>query len=218
LLWDHDNLIGKVIEAREDSYGPWIKAQINLETIAGREAYAHLKAGDVDAMSFGFNVIQDSIENGIRNISEVRCLEASPCVFPANEQATIVSVRSEGEAEELPEGWADNILSRSLFDHTKGDLNKLAMDTAFTMEELRTMAGGGILNISSRSKLAELPETIRDAHQQIRSKAVQTLCAEIEAGGIDEPEMKQIAKLLENNRADISETVKRIRQLRTELF
>lgn len=95
MLWDHDNLIGHVIECREDGYGPWIKGQINMETNAGREAFAHLKAGDVDAMSFGFSVVQDKIEDDIRVISEVRCMEVSPVIFPANEQAKIVNVRAE---------------------------------------------------------------------------------------------------------------------------
>ena len=95
MLWDHENLIGHVIESREDGYGPWIKGQINMDTNAGREAFAHLRAGDVDAMSFGFNVVQDKVENDIRVISEVRCMEVSPVLFPANEQAKIVNVRAE---------------------------------------------------------------------------------------------------------------------------
>jgi len=99
LLWDHDNLIGHVIECREDGYGPWIKGQINMETNAGREAFAHLRAGDVDAMSFGFNVVQDKIENDVRVISEVRLMEVSPVLFPANEQAKIVNVRAESFTE-----------------------------------------------------------------------------------------------------------------------
>jgi len=97
LIWNHDVLIGKVIEAREDKYGPFVRGQINLDTQAGQEAYAHCKAGDVDAFSFGFNVIQDKWVDGIRHISEVRCMECGPVIFPANEMAEIVSVREKDE-------------------------------------------------------------------------------------------------------------------------
>jgi len=118
MLWDHNNLIGHVIECREDTYGPWVKGQINMETNAGREAFAHLRAGDVDAMSFGFNVLKDKIEDEVRVISEVRCMEVSPVIFPANEQAKIVSVRAEsfGETVDLSllgqRGW---LLLESLY-------------------------------------------------------------------------------------------------------
>ena len=276
LLWDHDNLIGHVLEAREDNYGPWIKAQLNLETNAGRDAYAHLRAGDVDAMSFGFNVIQDKVINNVRTISEVRVLEVSPVLFPANEQAKIVSVRAEDfnetvtEAEIMSRGYmlmnalnetiqeiwwntpdvtkiemaidafkiayvawseeymtmgqrsvpTENMLSRALYEFSKGDLNKLAMETSFTIPELKRMAGGRPLELKSRNKLAELPDSIRAIHHNERSKAVQSLCSELQAGGLDEQEMKQLRTLLENKEpnTDISEMVSSIRKLRTGLI
>jgi len=94
MLWDHDELIGKVIESREDQYGPWVRCQINLETTRGKDAYAHLRAGDVESFSFGFNTIKDKVVDRVRHISEVRVMEVSPVIFPANEAATVVSVRS----------------------------------------------------------------------------------------------------------------------------
>ena len=102
LIWNHEDLIGKVIEAREDQHGPFVRGQINLETTAGKEAYAHCKAGDVDAFSFGFNVIQDKWVDGIRHIGEVRCMECGPVIFPANERAEIIQVREDpnGKVEE----------------------------------------------------------------------------------------------------------------------
>ena len=111
LLWNHDVLIGKTLEAHEDDYGPFIRAKINLDTVAGKDAYAHLKAGDVTEMSFGFNVLQDKMVDNVRVISEIRCMEISPVLFPANEAAKIVSVRAEdfndtvSEAEVMNRGW-----------------------------------------------------------------------------------------------------------------
>ena len=219
LLWDHSGLIGKVLESREDNYGPWIKAQINLDTSAGKEAFAHLRAGDVDAMSFGFNVIQDRMDKDLRIISEIRCLEVSPCVFPANESASIISVREEAE-EAIPEEWNINELSIALYRHCKGDLDTLAKETAFTMAELRTMAEGRTLNIEKRDKLAELSDEIRTAHQKVRCKAVKELCDELQAGGFDAEEMKTFRSLLENkgSHTGISEMVSSMKELRTGLI
>ena len=111
LIWNHEELAGKIIEAREDDYGPFVRAQFNLETRSGKEAFAHVKGGDVDCFSFGFNVINDRVVKGVREISEVRCMECGPVIFEANGAAKIVDVRAEDFDETVKErdlrerGW-----------------------------------------------------------------------------------------------------------------
>lgn len=107
LLWDHDTLCGKVLEAREDEIGPYTQVQFNLETRAGQEAFAHVKAGDVDCFSFGFNTIKDQWVDGVREIQEVRCMEVGPVVFEANAAANITEIRATDfeETDKADELW-----------------------------------------------------------------------------------------------------------------
>lgn len=95
LFWNHRELAGKILELREDDYGPYAKVKFNLDTRAGAEAYAHVSAGDVDCFSFGFNTVKDKWTGGVRSITEVDMLECGPVVFQANDEAIITSVRAE---------------------------------------------------------------------------------------------------------------------------
>jgi HK97 family phage prohead protease len=278
MLWDHDHLIGHVIECREDSYGPWVRCQVNMDTQAGKDAFAHLRAGDVDAFSFGFNTIHDSVEDGVRVITEVRCMEVSPVLFPANEKAVITGVRAETfkdtdkQAEVMGRGYrltdsllwtlqdiwwspdvknrqaaidkaidqfknaylswlteyeamegraipTENKLIEALYRHSEGDLNKMAMDTSLTIKELKQLSRGKALPVEARHKLADLPEEVREAHQEQRREAVKTLCAELTFGGWDEAELEEIRTLLENKEPapNFDTAVDEIRKLRERL-
>ncbi len=95
LFWNHRELCGKILELREDDYGPYVKVQFNLNTRAGKEAYEHVRAEDVNCFSFGFNTVESTpIKGGIRSITEVDMLECGPVVFQANDEAIITGVRS----------------------------------------------------------------------------------------------------------------------------
>lgn len=94
LLFNHTTLCGKILEAREDAVGPFVRCQFNLDTTAGKDGFAHVRAGDVDAFSFGFNVTKSAGRDGVREISEVICFECGPVIFPANEEASITAFRT----------------------------------------------------------------------------------------------------------------------------
>ena len=95
LFFNHTMLCGKILACEERAEGPWVRAQFNLETTAGSDAYAHVRAGDIDCFSFGFLPVKDKRNRaGIREIREVKCFECGPVVFEANEEATIESIRS----------------------------------------------------------------------------------------------------------------------------
>jgi hypothetical protein len=172
LIWNHEELAGKVLEVREDDYGPFVRAQFNMDTIAGREAYAHVKAGDVDSFSFGFNVIQEGWKDGIREITEVRCLECGPVIFEANSQAKIVDVRTDDFNETVAEndlrarGWRlfdalsmtlDDIFWSGMNQSKDEVLNKV--DTAISnfhgayLSWLQDAQEAGIRSISSKNDL-----------------------------------------------------------------
>lgn len=95
LIWNHEKLAGKVLECREDDYGPFVKVQFNLDTQAGKEAFAHVRDGDVDSFSFGFNVISDDVIDKVRTFTEIKVMECGPVIFEANGAAVITDARAE---------------------------------------------------------------------------------------------------------------------------
>lgn len=61
MLWQHNpsQLIGKWLEMREDGNGLYVRGMTIPEVDKGREARALMKAGELDAMSVGFNVLEE---------------------------------------------------------------------------------------------------------------------------------------------------------------
>ena len=174
LLWNHEELAGKIIEAKEDDYGPFVRAQFNLDTRSGKEAFAHVKEKDVDSFSFGFNVINDGWAGGIREITEVRCMECGPVIFEANSAAKIVDVRAEDFDQTVYEqglrerGWKlrwalnetlDDIMwGNNAVDQIVGKIDEAisAFHGRFLewVQELNGYESGTIRSISSENDLA----------------------------------------------------------------
>lgn len=102
-LWNHDTNypLGRrstgTLELEEDHHG--LRARITLpETDWGRNAWESVQRGDVQGMSFGFDVIQDRWTRDresldLRELLEIRLWEVSPVTFPAYE-ATEVEARA----------------------------------------------------------------------------------------------------------------------------
>ena len=105
ILWQHkwDEPIGKIIEAKEDNIGLWIKAELS-DTEKGREAYTLLKDGVIDELSIGYSIIEDEYDRdkGIRYLKALELFEVSCVSFAANSQAIVTSVKS--LKDRLPEG------------------------------------------------------------------------------------------------------------------
>jgi len=104
MLWQHrpDIPIGVWDTAVEDSKGLLVEGRINLKTDAGRNAYEHILAGDVDSLSIGYRenkVRQDA--QGVRELIELDVYEVSPVTFPANRSATIGAAKSQSEIENI---------------------------------------------------------------------------------------------------------------------
>ena len=104
-LWNHDSalVLGRTksgtLRLREDRQG--LAVEIDPpDTQVGRDAVESIRRGDVDQMSFGFVVKQDSFEerggpNGelVRTLEDVDLFDVSPVTYPAYE-GTDVAVRS----------------------------------------------------------------------------------------------------------------------------
>lgn len=101
-VWSHnwEIPIGKVLEAKEDEKGLYIKAQFNLETQRGKEAYSDLKFGSFDEFSIGLRVLDweyDEAEH--RVIKKARVYEASPVLAGANPDTELISVKGNEDGE-----------------------------------------------------------------------------------------------------------------------
>jgi HK97 family phage prohead protease len=102
-LWNHnsDHVLGSTkagtLRLTEDEKG--LRFEVDApETQAGRDALTTIERGDVDGMSFGFNVRKQewdetNPEDIIRTLVDVDLREISPTPFPAYTQ-TKVAVRS----------------------------------------------------------------------------------------------------------------------------
>lgn len=97
MLRDHDprQLIGVWTDLAEDSQGLHARGRIVMETQAGREAHALMKAGALDAMSIGFRTLRDRLDKAKneRLLEEIDLREISLTGFPMNEAATVSRVK-----------------------------------------------------------------------------------------------------------------------------
>jgi uncharacterized protein len=99
-LYNHDPnyVIGRTksgtLELKEDNTGLWMKAY-PPETTWSKDLVTTIERGDVDQMSFQFNVVKDlwDEKRNMRELVEVELFDVSPVTFPAY-PATNVQVRS----------------------------------------------------------------------------------------------------------------------------
>ncbi|WJE51119.1 HK97 family phage prohead protease [Bacillus cereus] len=92
-LWSHDTskVLGRTknntLRLTEDAVG--LRFGIDLpQTTLGNDTYVSIKRGDVDGVSFGFNMISDEIEEPdddlmLRTVTKAKLLEVSAVAFPA---------------------------------------------------------------------------------------------------------------------------------------
>lgn len=94
VLYDHDDLIGKSLDVREDDYGVFVRGQLTLGVAKADDTYLFLKDETLKELSFGFRTLRSTIKDGVLVIQEVELYEYSPVLFPSNTNATVINVRS----------------------------------------------------------------------------------------------------------------------------
>lgn len=105
-LFNHDPnfVLGRnksgTLELREDEKGLWTKI-IPPDTQTARDLKVLIERGDIDQMSFGFEILErewrsgEGKENDLQVLKKVRLWDVSPVTFPAYKQTDIgLSVRS----------------------------------------------------------------------------------------------------------------------------
>ncbi len=100
MLWQHDpeQPIGIWHIIREDQKGLYVEGQLLLDVQRGREAYVLLKAGVLDSLSIGYQVVEAErgAVAGERKLKKVDLFEISLVTFPANTAARITRVKRNG--------------------------------------------------------------------------------------------------------------------------
>lgn len=101
MLWMHDpeQPIGGFIDAKEDSEGLLVTAELDISTNAAgfpnnpiaTMVFSGFKSGYVDEMSMGYLAIQKDYDGGVRNLREVALLEGSAVtmLMAANPEALV---------------------------------------------------------------------------------------------------------------------------------
>lgn len=100
MLWQHksDMPIGVYDEIVEDGNGLLVKGRLLINDIEkAREAYALLKEGAISGLSIGFSVNKGGskfAQDGINYLTDLKLWEISVVTFPANDQATVDTIKS----------------------------------------------------------------------------------------------------------------------------
>jgi HK97 family phage prohead protease len=110
MLWHHRSAepVGRWLGMGEDARGLRVRGQLNLDTSRGRDAHAHLKAGDISGLSIGYQVAPGGQErvNGTRVLKKLILHEVSLTATPADPGARVTAVKalhlkSRADAEDL---------------------------------------------------------------------------------------------------------------------
>ena len=125
ILWQHhiDQPIGITKTIEEDGHGLKVVGELNLETVSGKEAYSLLKQGAIKGLSIGYQIIKDTIKEGVRYLKELKLLEYSLVTIPANEQAQVMGVKQENTAEDVLQNLDSILFGKA--DSVKFDIDKL---------------------------------------------------------------------------------------------
>jgi HK97 family phage prohead protease len=123
LFWQHNpgEPIGKWMGATEDDHGLLLQGKLNMDVQRGREAYALLKAGDIDGLSIGYRIKEYSVDtdSGVWTLEKLDLIEVSVVSVGANENAVVQSVKAAHDLmEKLKAG--DQLTAREFETWLKG--------------------------------------------------------------------------------------------------
>ena len=133
LLWQHkmDEPIGVYTKMEEDEHGLYVEGKLLIEDDdLAKRAYAHLKAGSIQAMSIGYslNDYEYDKDKGAFQLKEIDLWEVSLVTFPANEEARIDNVKSALKSGELP---------------NPASVEQCLRDAGFSRKQAKTILAGG---------------------------------------------------------------------------
>lgn len=159
---DMDKPIGKA-RVEEDEKGLYFEGQLILENSVARNAYVVMKAGVLDGMSFGYDVLPggaEYTEGGVRRLSSCKLWEISPCTFGMNPKARVEDVKRAGQITTIRE-FED--LLRDACGYSNAQAKLLASGGWKALQSARDESGSGNVDVEQlieRVKAFEIPLTI----------------------------------------------------------
>lgn len=100
ILFNHSSswVLGKFLEFRADDKGLWVKGQLNLDTVEGKEKRSLLKQGALSGLSIGYEIYPEGwrYEPAVDAflLTSIKLWEVSLVTFPMNESARVSDVKS----------------------------------------------------------------------------------------------------------------------------
>lgn len=92
---DHTSIIGEWTSLKSDEHGVVGEGTLYTETTKGSDVYKLMKRGAVSSVSIGFRSSDfEKNDDGGRTFNEIELVETSVVLNPANDQAQIMSVKS----------------------------------------------------------------------------------------------------------------------------
>ena len=92
---DHTSIIGEWTSLKSDEHGVVGEGTLYTETTKGSDVYKLMKRGAVSSVSIGFRSSDfEKNDNGGRTFNTIELVETSVVLNPANDQAQIMSVKS----------------------------------------------------------------------------------------------------------------------------
>lgn len=101
MLWAHDpaRVIGRWTTFTETSEGLEASGFLNLKTDAGRDAFEHIRAGDIGGLSIGYRAVKADRQGSARVLTEIALAEVSVVAIPANNRTRVRSVKGDDVLE-----------------------------------------------------------------------------------------------------------------------
>lgn len=153
MLWAHqaESPVGRWTEMAEDARGLQVSGQINLKTAAGRDAFEHLRAGDISGLSIGYRVPKGGSEyrEGVNVLKQIDLAEVSLVAVPADPAARISAVKSQ-----------------AVKPATVRDLEESLAQLGFSRREAKTIAAKGFAAVAQPDTSNELIAALKAASQQ----------------------------------------------------
>ena len=139
MLYQHDpnQPIGVWEVIREDRTGLFVRGQITTAVERGREVLALMRAGALDGLSIGFQVVRGrrDARTGVRRLSKVDLWEISIVTFPMLAEARVRAVKADPFAGRTP---------------TEREFERwLTRDAGLTRKEARAVMCGGFNGLQS---------------------------------------------------------------------
>lgn len=124
-LTNHDTtlVLGRTmagtLELKTDERGLWGSVKINEKDQDAVNLYERVKRGDVTQCSFGFDILEELMENRadgstVFHLARVKLYEVSVCTFPAYEETGVQARKAELEDihKRKRDAWAADMLTR----------------------------------------------------------------------------------------------------------